>query len=148
MMAPTDKDIIVPGKPRLAEALGVEEDKPWAYPGIGGIFRIHNGFRQRKFPDGQWGDIADEVELTIIINHPDRIIRTILTDPEISIMRAVGAKWVSLAGPPTDAVRVELWTEKPEHSQFGTYIGQGSVARVNADLFPSIKPGDLVEVPE
>ena len=67
-----------------------------------------------------------------------------LTEPEIAIMRAVGAKWVSLDTSSMDEA-VALWSDKPENDESGDFCSPLSViAIVTADLFPSVKPGDCI----
>ena len=134
-------------KPRLAEMLGVEEDEVWTYPGLIGPYRVHDGIRQYKVRKGNWCNCANEVDLAEIINHPESIIRVpSLTEPELAICRAMGAKWVSR----DDDVRsVELWREKPRKTNSGIYVGEQSgsrIAMVNPSLFPSVEPGDCIEV--
>ena len=67
-----------------------------------------------------------------------------LTAPEIAIMRAVGAKWVSLDTSSMDEA-VALWSDKPENDESGDFCSPLSViAIVTADLFPSVKPGECI----
>ena len=72
-----------------------------------------------------------------------------LTEPEIAIMRAVGAKWVSrdVCG----SKRIELWDEKPIKNKDGAFhpsVGNGSLAIVRESLFPSVNPGECIELEE
>lgn len=88
-------------------------------------------------------------KISYAINHPESIIRAPrLTDPEIAIMRAVGAKWVSRNENTRLYVRVTLWAEKPEKSEKGVFYGDGSLACVNTELFPSVHPGDCISAEE
>ncbi len=70
-----------------------------------------------------------------------------LTEPEIAIMRAVGAKWVSR----DKAVdRVDLWSQEPVNKyDSGVYIWapeekSGYIGEVQTSLFPSVLPGDCI----
>ena len=142
-----------PAKPRLAEILGVEEDEKWDYPGLYGPYRIHNGIREALSSSGTWYNCGNEESLTEIINHPEKIIRSPrLTEAELAICKAVGAKWVSKNK--YGARRVTLWDAKPifdegmfsipeddEHS-----VTIGVIGRISDVLFPSVKPGDCIEV--
>ena len=68
-----------------------------------------------------------------------------LTDPEIAIMRAVGAKWVSLDANLIDE-SVMLWSVKPDKYGDGSFHSPISVlAAVAEELFPSVKPGECIE---
>ena len=135
-------------KPRLAEVLGVEEDEEWTFPGRKETFRVHDGYLESKTVNLPWSKYS-YWQICDIINHPESIIRAPrLTDAEIAIMRAVGAKWVSWD---TEGnVRVDLWDVKPFKAFNEIYVAQGvdPIARVKVELFPSVKPGDCVEVPE
>ncbi len=68
-----------------------------------------------------------------------------LTEREANIMKAVGAKWVSLSRNAKNE-RVILWRDKPEKSKNGMFYGAISIAYVSTDLFPSVKPGDCVRL--
>ncbi len=140
-------------KPRLAEVLGVE---------IGERFRVDMGYaRTDEFYIGPTGDIRWESGdgrtiyasyLCNAINHPERIVRAPrLTEPEIAIMRAVGAKWVSRD---EYADQVDLWSQEPVNKyNSGVYIWgpeakSGYIGEVRASLFPSVRPGDLIGLEE
>ncbi len=71
-----------------------------------------------------------------------------LTEPEIAIMRAVGAKWVSFDTNSIDEI-VILWWNKPDKDGNGDFSSPISVlATVTAELFPSVKPGDCIGLEE
>lgn len=132
-------------KSHLAEMLGVEEDQKWNYPGLFGPYRVHNGAREYWDENNGWLACDCEEDLIKIIAHPERIIRTTrLTDAELAICNAVGAKWVSRAT--EGGTKVSLWTVKPFKTFHGVYVASGidAIARVNASLFPSVKMGDLI----
>lgn len=70
-----------------------------------------------------------------------------LTEAELAICKAAGAKWVSIDD---DGGDVELWDEEP-YKENGTYnIGYPpspfGLARIASGLFPSLNPGDCVNV--
>ena len=130
-------------KPRLAEVLGVD---------IGERFAFRDG--DKELPglyvdsDGYiWGNgyCVSNFVLCSLINHPESIIRAPrLTEPEIAIMRAVGAKWVSLDTSSMDEA-VALWSDKPENDESGDFCSPLSViAIVTAARFPSVKPGECI----
>lgn len=73
-----------------------------------------------------------------------------LTDSELAICRAVGAKWVT-RDKWSDAVL--LWRSRPlrmgeKDIFYGDPDGRHDLGRVNASLFRSVQPGDCVEVPD
>ena len=69
-----------------------------------------------------------------------------LTEAELAIMLATGARWVSRDG--NSANRVDLWTARPGQKVDRIYAGTEDefLARVTCTLFPSVKPGDCIEV--
>ena len=73
-----------------------------------------------------------------------------LTEPEIAIMRAVGAKWVSRDDNCDDG-SVDLWGAKPLYGD-GMYNNTedgGLIATIRSSaLIPSVKPGDLIGLEE
>lgn len=136
-----------PAKSRLAEVLGVEEDEKWRYPECAGLYRVHNGEREYLDENNGWLYCDCEEDLVKIIAHPEKIIRLPwLTKSESAIMRAVGAYWVSKAD--GDPVWAELWDVEPKKTSGGLYHTPGvdPITRTKAKFFPSVKPGDLVEV--
>ncbi len=73
-----------------------------------------------------------------------------LTEQELAICKAVGAKWASIDD---DGGDVELWDEEPCKGSNGSYfIGYPpspfGLARIASGLFPSLRPGDCVNVEE
>ena len=128
-------------KPRLAEVLGVE---------VGEKFTFHD--RELWVDEqGLMHDLDGYVSgntVCDVVNHPESIVRAPrLTEAEVAIMRAVGAKWVSLSENVNNE-RVVLWRNRPEKTKKGTYLGAISIAYVNIDRFPSVKPGDLIGLEE
>ncbi len=140
-------------KPRLAEVLGVE---------VGERFHIDSEYGGREIWIDKDGDVCtcgdgplDPFDIFDAINHPESIIRNPrLTEPEIAICKAVGAKWVSKNK--YGARRVALWDAKPifdegmfsiteddEHS-----VTIGVIGRISDVLFPSVKPGACISVDE
>lgn len=74
-----------------------------------------------------------------------------LTEPEIAIMEATGAKWVSLDGKEGNpSCNVSLWWEKPsletDPVQGALFVGPEGCAAgtLPSALFPSIQPGDCI----
>ena len=73
-----------------------------------------------------------------------------LTAPEIAIMRAVGAKWVSRDENRYDG-SVDLWMEKPLYGDgmYNNTCENGLAATIhNSALFPSVHPGDCIDLEE
>ncbi len=71
-----------------------------------------------------------------------------LTEPEIAIMRAVGAKWVSRDKGFDD---VYLWSDKPkvskDYEEYYIPSNPGDcISSTQARLFPSVKSGDCIEL--
>lgn len=77
-----------------------------------------------------------------------------LTEQELAICKALGAKWVSRGIEPFNFVEesVQLWSDKPIHTWKRSYsIEHNTVyllASMSAELFASVHPGDLVNVEE
>lgn len=140
---PTEKS--VKQKPRLAEVLGVEVGETFKVEGVSVRFFIGED-GMPKIYDGDSGLDVEGMDIYKAINHPDRIVRAPrLTEPEIAIMRAVGAKWVSRDD---DSVIVRLWDEKPERCNGKHETPFACVGTIIPRLFPSVKPGDLIEAGE
>lgn len=137
----TDK----PAKPRLAEILGVEVGERFSirYGGINksGIYITENGL-----PLNQDDKLVFCGYICHVINHPESIIRQPrLTPEELAICKAVGAKWVSRNKSPEDSF-VDLWTDKPKNDGEG-YRYANQCGFLKARAFPSVHPGDCLEVP-
>lgn len=88
--------------------------------------------------------------LQYAINHPESIIRAPrLTEAELERCRVYNAKYITrdlnaYLGIP----RVYLWKNMPERDVNGDYNSDGFIAGVDADYFPSVKPGDCICVEE
>lgn len=137
-------------KPRLAEVLGVEEDKIWFCESSNLMYRIHDAvveFRTNK--SEQWEMCLHTPFIFDIINHPESIIRAPrMTEAELAICKAVGAKWVSRGAFGTKSV--VLWDEKPECFDDGTF-GSTDTAHKLARMytgFESVHPGECICVEE
>ena len=66
-----------------------------------------------------------------------------LTEQEIAIMRAVGAKWVSRDD---NSVIVNIWSKKPEKHNGGYEMPFSCVCSIDPRLFPSVHPGECIAV--
>lgn len=125
-------------KSRLAEVLGVE---------VGERFKVlRNGIEYDCVICQDGAPERTAWEVIYAVNHPESIIRgPRLTEPEIAIMRAVGATWVSKYEGNID--RVDLWDMKPQ-KRCGIYISYENkpVARIKDNIFPSVKSGDCIEL--
>ncbi|WP_298069976.1 hypothetical protein [uncultured Mailhella sp.] len=133
-----------PGKPRLAEVLGVE---------------VGERFRMTKFSETVdcWVDtdgwmhhkngLVRPEYVIDAINHPESIIRAPrLTEAELERCRVYGAKWVS-----KDPVKntVNLWREKPELTVGDIFTSlRGPEATANDYLFPSVRCGCCIQAEE
>lgn len=132
-------------KPRLAEVLGVE---------VGERFKMGN------FPELVYitedGNIVSTGSgaicskwITDAINHPESIIRAPrLTEAELAICKAVGAKWVSMDNV---GIHADLWAEEPIRNEkifVQSPESRGAIASVRSCLFPSVGPGDCICVEE
>lgn len=135
-------------KPRLAELLGVEVGEKFQVKGVDTkdfAFFVDAEGIMRWTDDGMISDLI----IYTIINHPERIVRLPrLTEPEIVIMRAFGAKCVSRADISTSVAL--LWDTKPRKYPDGVYRACWfkPIATVDSRFFPSVKPGDCVELEE
>lgn len=74
-----------------------------------------------------------------------------LTEPELAICRLIGVNWVTREPNPDYSAGVYLWDKNPVGKN-GSYIDDVSldnifIAIVNCSLFPSVFPGDCIEVP-
>lgn len=137
-----------PAKPRLAEILGVEVGERF---NIDGYFQ--NGNTRVAFWVTEKGCYETDppktdnssYALLDAINHPESIIRAPrLTEAELAICKAVGAKWVSKDE--RISQDINLWESKPKKDEIGTFSGQW-FGRIHGALFPSVRPGDCLEVP-
>ena len=134
-----------PKKPRLAEVLGVE---------VGEKFTLRDGKEELSgLHVEEDGTIHDRYEASVsgsiysfLINHPESIIRAPrLTEPEIAICKAVGAKWVARE---KDSAWVTLHLEKPEQFQPGNYGYRDYIGTLDENLFPSVALGACISVDE
>ncbi len=100
-------------KPRLAEVLGVEVGQKWRVVcPEEDIDSVEVWLNEKGHLIGETL-VAGSVILCAAINHPESIIRAPrLTEPEIAIMRAVGARWASRDDNWDDG-SVDLWGAKP-----------------------------------
>ncbi len=129
-------------KPRICEILGVEVDEEFTY-NFGanqvnrGTFKIGaDGKRYYKTGD-IWSPCYDEDDLAVIINHPDRIIRKPRwTQQEVERAKVVRVLW----GGVDKLEKCDLHIKAVD----GTHL----VATMSADLFPSLRPGETVNLDE
>lgn len=140
----------VADKPRLCEVLGVD---------VGRRFKVNTGIEDELpvfYIDGD-GSLCragnDDRNIGIFwlllaINHPERIERVPrLTPEEVQRCRAFGAKWVSRDN---HRETVDLWEEKPRviptELKCGTYGSAKRCAQTWTEYFPSVRPGQLIQV--
>ncbi len=130
-----------PDKPRLAEVLGVEVDKKFRISGSSDRFWVDKyGVANAE----KMGDEDAAVWVMFAINHPNNIVRSCLTEAELAICKAVGAKWVSRDNGLSVAV---LWMDKPHLTDSG-YEGGTVAAEIYGKHFLCVRPGDCICVEE
>ena len=131
-------------KLRICEVLGVEVDEVWHVTGNdNAIYRISGGVAleyaiPKCYEDGHgvWRQ-SDTVHLIDIINHPDRIIRKPRwTEQEVERAKVVRVLW----GGVDKLEKCDLHIKAVD----GTHL----VATMSADLFPSLRPGETVNLDE
>ena len=136
-----DKDINVPGKPLSEWTLGEAQ-----------------AFCKKRTESQNWEGLGAECEgcplnvvCAITASEWDLKEAPRLTAPEIAVMRAVGAKWVSRD---KTVDWVNLWSQEPVNKyDSGVYIWapeeeSGYIGEVRASLFPSVKPGECIGLEE
>ena len=138
-------------KPRLAKILGVEVGEKFKIPINGGIatFEITENGKFKTDPPNMVGStymLLEAIERPEIIIHQTR-----LTPDELTICKALGAKWVSRDDeePSFSFMDVRFWKSMPSkgsRSYYTTESDSDTIALCDAYLFPSLKPGDLVNV--
>lgn len=119
-------------KPRICEVLGVEPEEKFdtrsykdAYIDLFGIIRTNIG------------SVMDADRVCELINHPDRIIRKPRwTEQEVGRAKAVRVLW----GGVDKLEKCDLHIKAVD----GTHL----VATMSADLFPSLRPGETVNLDE
>lgn len=132
-------------KPRICEVLGVEVDEEFTYD-FGenqvnrGTFKIGaDGKRYYKAGKDPWNLCYNEDDLTVIINHPDRIIRK----PRFTQQEVEDAKYIRRILK-VDSVRRNIY-------------GNGLIAIksdntvsivINSEMFPSIYSGQSYTLDE
>ena len=133
--------------PRLAEILGVKVGESFMIPNNGGsvTFEITENGKFKTDPPNMVGSTYLLLEA---IERPEIIIRqSRITPEELAICKAVGAKWLCM----DDAgFKAELWNTKPSKTDKGIYVAFGvdPMARLQPYVFPSLKPGDCINVEE
>ena len=144
------EDINALGKavnPRLAEILGVNAGEKFQIPINGSIvtFEITGDGHFETTPPNIVGSTYLLLEA---IERPEIIIRqSRITPEELAICKAVGAKWLCM----DDAgFKADLWNTKPSKTDKGIYVAFGvdPMARLQPYVFPSLKPGDCINVEE
>lgn len=89
-----------------------------------------------------------ELEVVEVENNP-KLDKPKLTEQELNICKLLGAKWVSRDGEGYNYMGVvKLWREKPQMGKSPCYyLTEGTyIATCELDCFPSLKPGDCVNV--
>lgn len=70
-----------------------------------------------------------------------------LTEKELTICRATGAKWVTRDNTPIGFVCLYISEEQPPQSTSGDYVGTGKLGVLDARVFPSLERGACIKVP-
>ena len=131
-------------KPRIAQVLGVEVDEEWTVSGNDiAIYRVSGGvaleYAMPKYNGDGYGEWipASMPCLVDFINHPDRIIRKPRwTEQEVERAKTVRVLW----GGVDKLEKCDLHIKAVD----GTHL----VATMSADLFPSLRPGETVNLDE
>ena len=139
---------------KLADLLGVNEDDEWVIKDKDsehGLYRIHNGVRERKYKD-KWCSVNNEYFLTSLIIDPSdiKIIRKpILKDNEIALMRFMGAYYVTQDRVSASLCKVNLWKDKPRFHD-GVYVPGDDdnfcIADVHMSKMPSVHLNDCISL--
>lgn len=150
----------VAGKPSICEILGVEAgERFWVKEGTeepkeeDAIYIADDGMACWSVNKIGTGIFEPHRMVLYAVQHPESLIRKPrLTKEELEICRALGAKWVSRDDELGDVVNVDIWDDKPEKSSDGSYMAYKKdtlhIAGINFKIFPSIKPGDCINVEE
>lgn len=131
-------------KPRICEVLGVDSDEEWTVSGNDiAIYRVSGGvaleYAMPKYNGDGYGKWlpAGMPCLVDFINHPDRIIRK----PRWTEQEVERAKAIKLIYP--NAEKLELVP-----CVIRVYTDIGAIAYLHADLFPSMKNGQICTLDE
>lgn len=131
-------------KPRICEVLGVEVDEEWTVSGNDiAIYRVSGGvaleYAMPKYNGDGYREWIPAGMLCLVdfINHPDRIIRKPRwTEQEVERAKTVRVLW----GGVDKLEKCDLHIKAVD----GTHL----VATMSADLFPSLRPGETVNLDE
>lgn len=131
-------------KPRICEVLGVDSDEEWTVSGNDiAIYRVSGGvaleYAMPKYNGDGYGKWlpAGMPCLVDFINHPERIIRK----PRFTEQEVERAKAIKLIYP--NAEKLELVP-----CVIRVYTDIGAIAYLHADLFPSMKNGQICTLDE
>ena len=131
-------------KPRICEVLGVDSDEEWTVSGNDiAIYRVSGGvaleYAMPKYNGDGYGKWlpAGMPCLVDFINHPERIIRK----PRFTEQEVERAKAIKLIYP--NAEKLELIP-----CVIRVYTDIGAIAYLHADLFPSMKNGQISTLDE
>ena len=131
-------------KPRICEVLGVDSDEEWTVSGNDiAFYRVSGGvaleYAMPKYNGDGYGKWlpAGMPCLVDFINHPERIIRK----PRFTEQEVERAKAIKLIYP--NAEKLELVP-----CVIRVYTDIGAIAYLHADLFPSMKNGQICTLDE
>lgn len=125
-------------KPIICEVLGVEIGEVWTFGGDPTKFRICADGHREYYHSGRWQEGCAEFNLCDAINHPDRIIRKPRwTEQEVERAKAIKMIYPNAYRLESSDVFVQVWGKE-----------EILLAHVEVDLFPSLRPGQPVELDE
>lgn len=130
-------------KPRICEVLGIEVEEGFEFDF--GSDQVSRGKMKigadglRYYKNGKdWFRCWNEEDLIYIINHPDRIIRKPRwTEQEVERAKAIKMIYPNAYRLGSSDVFVQVWGKE-----------EILLAHVEVDLFPSLRPGQPVELDE
>lgn len=130
-------------KPRICEVLGIEVEEGFEFDF--GSDQVSRGKMKigadglRYYKNGKdWFRCWNEEDLIYIINHPDRIIRKPRwTEQEVERAKAIKMIYPNAYRLESSDVFVQVWGKE-----------EILLAHVEVDLFPSLRPGQPVELDE
>lgn len=143
-----DHECDVKEKPRICEVFGVEVGQEFSYNLK--KFRVDKDGYLEWLVGSNWELVEYASEIIELVNRPETIKRlSRLTEKELEICKALGAKWISRAD---GSAKTELWGTTPmmrtDEGGIRYFVSERTdpIARVNNNLFPSLKYGERIPV--
>ena len=134
-------------KPRICEVLGVEVGEEFTYDfgenQVRGTFKIGaDGKRYYKDEIDTWYPCYSEEGLSVIINHPDRIIRK----PRWTEQEVERARTIKVICPDADRIRCRIYENKGRVQH--VCEGNRTMLTIWFDAFPSIQIDEYAKLDE